>query len=207
MSFWLLGANCQHVCSTCLNMDCNRNGVCNSGCIDGYYYISTTGACERCYTGCTRCGGYHHCYECASGYFLRQTDSYSYCSACPDRCSNCTDDYNCLSCKESGYWGATCQYSCTGCVNTCNKDNGCLSGCDIGFYRSHNTARNGYECKECPESCSSCINSTSCQHCKTQYWGTYCQNSCNVCKYSICDKSRGCTNGCITGYFLDQTSC
>ena len=137
--------------------------------------------------------------ECPSGQYL---DADSKCQNCSTRCETCIDSTICITCKKSHYWNPICRYDCTGCYDKCNRSYGCSAGCTdpMYFLSSYSQTKQGYECTRCPDSCKGCNNSTHCTACKTEFWGSACQHSCNNCS-GDCDKVTGCGKNCIIGFY------
>ena len=112
------------------------------------------------------------------------------CNICHSHCTRCSSTENCTTC-DIGYYGSSCQFDCpSSCRNQmCDKDNGyCLDGCDVGFFQDENN------CVACPDRCSSCFDITTCDACKTGYWGNHCEKDCPTTCF-MCTQEGKCING------------
>ena len=203
-------------CYRCDNINCKCSSASDCDeCLPGYY--DTNSLCTKCIPGsyghscelsCTSTCDDGACNKesgtcltgCASNEYM---DDSGECKPCPGRCSSCVNSTYCTECKHRWNWNPICQYDCIGCVNSCNKNDGCSSECDIHYYNTYNPLRKGYECIRCFNQCSACLNDTHCTSCKDNFWGTKCLYSCNNCDGS-CDKDKGCMNNCKVGYYRGQ---
>lgn len=202
--YW--GSHCQYSCSGCDSYsNCNKALGCIGDCVSGYYRRQMDGGyhCAECPDdNCLICLNATHCQDCIFGYYLK---SGQYCDECPSRCSSCTTYDYCTSCRRTWYWGAKCEYDCVGCYENCSRLHGCNAGCDTGYYKTPKPSyEDGFECRPCPEYCTTCMNASKCIACKEGYWGTSCQHNCSGCSGS-CSTELGCISDCIAGYFHRRT--
>ena len=212
--FW--GSRCQYSCTGCAS-DCDTNG-CSSGCVSNYYRQLTEGGyqCSQCSdngylavddVGCVPCSAisgdsctFDGCDDGASPIYDEAANELKCVELhCPETCFSCSSEEQCDSCKAN-LWGELCQYSCDGCRGECFINNGCSAGCTDGLYQVYSTAKKGYECLVCPQTCDSCTNGSTCDACEPNYWGDKCQLSCGECS-GTCDMMTGCVDGCIHGYY------
>ena len=196
-----ISSYCNNTCPTeCIT--CTSINNCST-CVPGKYGPACA---SDCVTLCE--DGYcdKHSGICSSGCRTDQyLDSNQVCRPCFHRCNSCTHYSNCTSCRKNNYWGPVCQYYCTNCYGNCNRNGGCISGCYDRYYRAYDVSRHGYECILCPDHCLTCNSSLECTSCDTGYWGSYCQHNCTSCLTS-CEKNKGCTAGCFSGYYQKQIS-
>ena len=212
-------ANCDP--NSCSGQSCNS---CNNG-----YYLYYSWWCQGCQESCLQCTGQWSCSECVYGRYGSycqgdcSTDckngmcsntqcsdgcidgkflgDYGYCQNCYTLCSTCIDRDSCSSCKINK-WGSTCQNDCSNCkAGSCHITSGCLN-CVEGYYMDYNTDLLGNLCSACPGTCTRCRNANECTECQTGYWGSVCENNCDICEYDFCSQQRGCYHGCKDGYYL-----
>ncbi|BFY99631.1 hypothetical protein BsWGS_02670 [Bradybaena similaris] len=219
----LFGDGCVKQCHCKLPDEvCDQNGVCKSGCADGWTGIQCQKPCE--------------------------TSKYGHlCQKVCDNCLNKDCDHETGQCRQgcvAGYMGSTCQTACTGnyginCSRPCGKCKGghacdsktghCRSGCEPGFKSSsHYPWLCDTQCKykygdNCGNNCGACyrgkpcdvvtgICSGGCQDgytndrcnssCPSFYYGKDCAKRCGICKdNSSCDPFTGrCVMGCGDGH-------
>ena len=213
------------------NCKCSSKGNCIE-CLPGYYGTSNF-CVNECPENCTTCKNTNECVECLAGKYGVKCESdcvstcqngtcdketgtcpgqcperYFYdtdttCKPCPVRCKACNNYNECTNCNMTYYWGPVCQWDCTGCYSQCDKINGCPTGCDDIYFQIFNRIRGGYECKHCPDGCSTCHNLTQCTSCNDRNWGRLCQHSCASCSGN-CDVITWCEGKCTLGHYPVQ---
>ena len=189
-------------CDECLTENYDIITFCTD-CVHGKYGDSCEQSCiTTCNDGtCNKGSG--TCRRCKLNEYL---DDSLECKLCPGtgRCSSCANSTYCTTCSQRWYWNPTCQYDCTGCLDSCNRNDGCSSGCDdTRYYNIYNPGKKGYECIMCFSQCKTCANDTHCTSCKDNFWGTKCLYSCNNCD-GTCDEDKGCVDSCELGYYKEQ---
>ena len=170
---------------TC-NTTCNTttyvfNQSCVATCATGYYPSQSPNQCLPCPAGCTSCTSSSQCLQCNSTYFKQDSTCVAscpsigyytnytggYCNPCNEACTACNGNSiaNCTVCKGS---------------NVVLVDNfgvgSCVATCPAGYFQSATM------CNNCPSTCASCTNSTTCHSCISGYFllGSYsCATSCN----------------------------
>lgn len=175
--YW--GSYCQYSCSGCASYsNCSKASGCIGDCVSGYYgrQMGSEYHCAECPDdNCLICLNATHCQDCIFGYYLK---SGQYCDECPSRCSSCTTYDYCTSCRRPWYWGAKCEYDCVGCYRNCSRLHGCSAGCGTSYYKTPKPSyEDGFECRPCPEYCTTYMNASKCIACKEGYWGTSCQHN------------------------------
>ena len=221
-------------CWRCNNINCKCAPATNCiGCPPGFHGTSNfcnnhcPSTCVECIssTNCTKCtaGKYgeaceHDCITtchdgtcdtengncregCLSGQYLSLDDI---CKPCPNRCNTCSSPRSCFYCTKFYYWGPACQYDCTGCYTSCNRNYGCSSGCDRNYYQAYAVDKNGYVCLRCPGECQDCTSATECDICVLGRWGSACKYNCTGCSKE-CDKVNGCESRCLSGYYREAS--
>lgn len=198
MNEYFDSGKCDPCPSRCLS--CLDNFHCTA-CIRPYNWgASCEFDCTGCFNMCNRSIGCS--LGCDSGYY----QSYSIirkgyrCISCPWTCLTCKNESFCTSCKD-GYWGNTCQYSCSGCSSYgCYKAQRC-DECLPSYYR--HVTNDGEECLQCPVTCKNCSSATYCNECKNGYFPNEelnCVLCLNYCKGRNCNPQNGsCIDGCIDG--------
>ena len=184
---------CSQNCSSCRNEhECE---ICEPNKWGNLCQYSCSGCSDSCHTssGCSN--------GCDDKYFQLYSDSKNgyECIQCLQICASCTNDQECETC-EPNKWGNLCQYSCSGCSDNCDFNSGCSQGCDDNYSQLYNESKNGYECIQCLQNCSSCVNSYECDTCEPNTWGNLCQYSCLGCRDN-CHLDSGCSDGCEDKYF------
>ncbi|XP_052806688.1 uncharacterized protein LOC128235848 isoform X2 [Mya arenaria] len=203
------GKNCEKTCSKqCLNGACNSsNGICKD-CNPGYFGKYCQTCSEKCLNKiCNSSSGI--CKDCSSGYFGK------YCEKnCSNNCLNgiCNRSNGiCTDCK-AGYFGKFCEKTCSKeCLNgTCIRENGICEYCTRTYLESC-SIECGQGCKEkdgfpqCDRQSGNCLNG-----CVLNYYGNYCNESCNNCKRNssvvLCDNNGVCLYGCKNEYWDERCS-
>ena len=163
-------------------------------CEDGYGYESENNTCESCDSlNCALCtDDYKNCTQCDLGYYLGEDNT---CYDCPNACSNCSDSLTCNECSDLTTKDQNGNCSCINYTNynESTKTCECIDGlgynndtnsCDLcedancvdcsGNYSICETCNESYYvndtffCSECPETCSTCMNSSWCDVCVTR---------------------------------------
>ena len=186
------GPECQYSCSVC--EDCSRY-PCTDQCDSGLYLKDDS--CHRCPENCETCLKYTGCNTCEAGFwdpscdydcsicpgvcsvdsrcqcvlneeYLQNNNGIFECVKCPNNCKSCSDSRHCTTC-HLGYFGSVCQFSCQGCMTSCNRNQGCTGRCSKGYYKLihsdliSNSLNLGLSvCEKCPDSCKSCTSSDQC---------------------------------------------
>ena len=124
---------------------------------------------------------------------------------CENTCTDCISASECNECIP-GRHGDVCQSFCPlGCKDiACDKISGkCTKGCRPGYYLDQ------YDCTECPDQCTKCLNSSYCSQCKPGHYGLMCEKPCpEGCKENICEMDTGnCSVGCADGYHYRHGYC
>ena len=217
--------------ANCETNECSSAVTC-TGCPDGFY-LGDHNFCYRCDNIYCKCSYASDCDECIPGKYGHScelscistcdngtcdkelgtcltgcaSDEYiddsGECKPCLGRCLSCVNSTYCTECLQRWHWSTMCQYDCTGCISSCNRNDGCSSGCsDPNYYNNYNLGKKGYECLRCFNDCNSCLNDTYCTSCKDNFWGRKCLYSCNNCK-GTCNKDEGCIDNCELGYYRE----
>ena len=193
------GMDCSSYCSSCLNVQCNKDGTCQHGCTSGSYGLRCLKPCPF---GCKDRDCNQDTGICTNGC----TDkSYGdYCNkSCPANCDGNTCDRLTGECACSiEKYGVMCDLNCprnctigTGCDS---RQGTCSNGCKIGQY--------GPYCNEsCPASCQghTCDQSTGhCYSCGWKRYGMMCTLSCSThCGGNgNCSMDGHCSEGCDIGW-------
>ncbi|ELP95045.1 protein serine/threonine kinase, putative [Entamoeba invadens IP1] len=198
------GSSCQKCPLGCLT--CHTDTNCSS-CEPGYYFqngkctlselVEDSSKCETTTEG--------HCSLCSNGYILTN----GICENCSTNCLSCAvKSTTCMSCRE-GY--VLQQYGGNVCKNKTETNAICqdftldLTGCILckkGYYNK------GFECIPCLSNCDSCLDSLTCNVCKTGFYfqdTSHCEDKMLLtnCK-KITDS--GCEQ-CEDGFYLKDKKC
>lgn len=196
--------SCNPSCSSCSSTATDNCQGCNldnfqivessscsvSSCQTGkYYQASEVGSCEtQSVSGCATYDSHGKCIKCTdasikprlgiccdtnNNNFMNLANNPISCASCYSTCKTCwgSADTNCLSCVAGGAIPNPINGTCPSCTSTQYWDESVSS------------------CIDCPQSCATCTNASTCTTCKTNF--TLVSASCN----------------CITtnGYWLDDT--
>ncbi|XP_078330625.1 receptor-type tyrosine-protein phosphatase epsilon-like [Crassostrea virginica] len=162
-------------CSTnCVSNTCETNGYCTHRCVENW-----TG--DRCDT----CDDTHYgpdcSFECSVKCFQKK------CSGSTGFCNEC----------HAGFYGDSCNRTCTGCLGNCTRDTGaCTGACKVGKYGTHCD-------KPCHQNCQGGCDKISgvCKSCVNGRFGSFCSNVCSSC-LARCHKDTGACEGmCPVGTF------
>lgn len=180
-------------CSSCQSPATLSNGMCiNANCTSGYYDFSTL-SCTSCTVNhCSYCTN-SSCSYCIAGYYsIYMNGVLTYCQpACiastfaDNATMNCTSCFqNCFSCVNAS-WCSICSsgyylLSVTGAIA-----NECVLMCPLGYYADNSN----YQCSFCDSYCLTCINSTNCLICNSNYY-----------KF-VSNSSITCVNNCPSMYY------
>ncbi|XP_055957092.1 cell death abnormality protein 1 isoform X2 [Patella vulgata] len=207
---------CEESCSTC-NGTCRQlDGVCLTGCKDGYWGSNglclqkcsycNTGGCRIedgvCHNGCPVGFNNPKCFNspknCPGGFYGINCNI-----RCPANCTNNVCGKMIGSCSngcQGDLYGSRCEFACsTRCKNgKCNARTGKCTGCKDAYYSDM-----------CEESCPTCngtcrqLDGVCLTGCKDGYWGSngLCLQTCAYCNTGGCRIEDGvCHNGCPVGF-------
>ncbi|KAK3091329.1 hypothetical protein FSP39_018982 [Pinctada imbricata] len=173
----LIDSKCLKKCINCLEESCDKDGICNLGCKDGWYgflcHSKCSNECKTCHDG----QGWI-CSSCNDGSYGLQCEK-----SCPSTCVSCqvdktTKKLTCNSCKR-GYSVPEKDCSCTNtkCVTfaSSSTDNKKCSVCTEGWYPN----KEGFCCP-----CRNCAGGNN-----------------------VCNGTSTCSNGCVPGWISPKTGC
>ncbi|KAL4456738.1 hypothetical protein ABPG73_014764 [Tetrahymena malaccensis] len=161
--------------------------------------------CRQCKSLCQTCNDSLSCLTCIQGYYLNGNQ----CQKCDTSCLTCSgpSQSDCIICQQQNYYIST------------KLNNICVSDCDLSQsqYIDNTNLQQKY-CRQCDNSCQTCINLKQCTSCLEGYQLN--GNLCSICKQGqyrngqtcqLCDSScLACTgpgpNNCTicqeSGYFI-----
>jgi hypothetical protein len=156
-------------------------------CGQGKYGNVSTLTCEACLEPCLTCGQYEgsKCLRCMDGYFLHRSQCLASCPsshlsqdtlcvACDSVCSTCSGSTsNCTSCRQGRYL----------------LDGKCLNSCPSGYFAN----AIDYNCSNCPQHCSACVNELQCLSC--------------IEPYQFYSYNDSCLWSCPPGYYIQSGQC
>ncbi|XP_062607703.1 protein draper-like isoform X2 [Saccostrea cucullata] len=189
----------------CLQVQCNSDGYCTQGCVNGYWGDTCT---EQCPSSCSVnfCYRNGNCYKCKANYTGNNCET----RLCPNCYQQvCAQDTGiCIRGCIGGYYGNYCSKPCS---DRCNPQI-----CDSSTGDCTYNCTNGYYGPKCETPCSTNCSKTSCRKvdgacvngCQNGYYGLQCRHLCSLqCKNTVCGISNGyCVAGCIEGFYGDFCS-
>ena len=172
-----------------MGQECNQDGSCRSGCVQGFFGLYCNSTCSD---NCNIC--------------------HPITGKCLDKLNICNKLTQCNFTTNTcfqGKYGFNCEYNCSsGCKNDssigylCEKFTGaCINNCNYGHFGDR-----------CEQTCGKCaLNNNSkqacdpssgeCRSCLKTYHGDQCLQSCNrTCLDSDCRMDGVCSYGCMDGW-------
>lgn len=194
----ILKQGATRVCLKCSSncSECKSDKVCDV-CVDGFFPKEKTALnlgqqpapkefyCTRCtQNGCKTCAN-DVCSACTQkGFYPKTTEGKLTCETCPKGCTECSNENTCSACDTKFYINLSkcesCHESCTACLNSATNCKTCEKGYspknqekpkltfDVINQVSQQQEYVG-ECMKCPEKCTLCKTTDTCETCESGY--------------------------------------
>lgn len=187
-------------CTSCKEDFFLENYQCKEHCSSGYGLDETGKECKNC--NVNTCSDFEmdscNCEKCKEHYF---NNTKKKCEECDSNCKDCSNEStNCISCENGNFLLENKCYSCEhGNCEVKESDNCKCKKCKDGFYLIN------YTCKNCTDNCKTCVNSSSCEVCKDNFYKNT-EGNCVACPSNCATKKEDnckCST-CIEAYFMDN---